>query len=105
MGRKSKLDLVRKWRYKHPTGKKVQCMRDLNLTRPTCDKYWDTCGTGIRKLPNDQAVERFRLENPNGRKVDCIRATGLDKKTVYKYWDRGIEIKKDSKSQQFFFDF
>lgn len=40
-GRKPKEALVRKWREAHPTGRKVDCCRDLGLSRPTVYKWWN----------------------------------------------------------------
>lgn len=39
-GRKSKEDIVRKWRQLHPEGKKVDCHRETGLSRVTIDKWW-----------------------------------------------------------------
>lgn len=40
-GRKSKRDVVKKWRAENPNGKKIQCERETGLSRPTVLKWWD----------------------------------------------------------------
>lgn len=32
---------VKEWRKEHPEGKKIECARDLGISRPTVDKWWD----------------------------------------------------------------
>ncbi len=34
-------ETVREWRKLHPLGRKIQCHRDTQLSRPTIDRYWD----------------------------------------------------------------
>ena len=34
-------ELVREWRQKHPNGRKIECAREVGISRPTIDKYWD----------------------------------------------------------------
>jgi len=34
-------EMVREWKQKHPKGRKIECSRDLRISRPTIDKYWD----------------------------------------------------------------
>ena len=34
-------EIVREWRKLHPSGRKIQCHRDTQLSRPTIDRYWD----------------------------------------------------------------
>ena len=40
-GRKSKEDVVRLWREKHPDGKKADCIRETGLDKKTVYKHWD----------------------------------------------------------------
>ena len=40
-GRKPKKEIVQKWRLEHPDGKKVDCIRDTGLTKPTVYKWWN----------------------------------------------------------------
>ena len=40
-GRKSKIDIVQRWRESNPEGKKIQCFRETGLSRTTIDKYWN----------------------------------------------------------------
>lgn len=40
-GRKSKKDLVQQWRKENPNGKKIDCERELKLSRHTVLKWWD----------------------------------------------------------------
>jgi len=40
-GRKPKAELVYEWRLKNPNGKKADCIRDTNLSKPTVYKWWD----------------------------------------------------------------
>lgn len=40
-GRKSQKELVVEWRRNHPTGKKVECIRDTGLSKPTVYRWWD----------------------------------------------------------------
>lgn len=40
-GRKSKENIVREWRSKHPDGRKCECARDTGLSKPTVYKHWD----------------------------------------------------------------
>lgn len=39
-GRPSELETVKKWREKHPDGKKVECIRGTGLGKTTVYKYW-----------------------------------------------------------------
>lgn len=39
-GRKPQGDKVREWRRLHPDGRKVDCIRDTGLSKPTVYKYW-----------------------------------------------------------------
>lgn len=41
-GRPQKGDEVREWRRSHPEGRKVDCIRETGLSRPTVSKYWNT---------------------------------------------------------------
>lgn len=102
--RPDKKDLVFTWRQNNPQGKKAQCIKELGLTRPTADKYWDDCGLDKKKGPQDQ-VQVWRLDNPKGSKAQCIKQTGLAKMTVYKYWEKVVQVKKEQGSDQLFFDF
>ncbi len=40
-GRKPKADIVKEWRLAHPEGRKVDCIRDTGLSKPTVYKWWD----------------------------------------------------------------
>ena len=40
-GRPSKKDLVQKWRLNNPLGKKIDCERELGISRHTVLKWWD----------------------------------------------------------------
>ena len=40
-GRKPKKDIVIEWRKDHPEGRKVDCIRDTGLTKPTVYKWWN----------------------------------------------------------------
>lgn len=40
-GRKSKKELVQEWRVQNPSGRKVDCIRELKLSKPTVYKWWD----------------------------------------------------------------
>lgn len=41
-GRKSKDQIVAKWRYNNPQGKKVECIRETGLSKPTVYKHWNS---------------------------------------------------------------
>lgn len=41
-GRPSKKDLIEEWRKNNPGGKKVQCARELNISRQTVYKWWES---------------------------------------------------------------
>ena len=34
-------EIVKEWRKINPSGRKMQCHKDTNLSRPTIDRYWD----------------------------------------------------------------
>lgn len=40
-GRKSKQNIVKVWRRKNPTGRKIDCHRQTGISRPTIDRWWD----------------------------------------------------------------
>ena len=40
-GSGTKEEIVLKWRAEHPEGKKVDCIRDTGLTKPTVYKWWN----------------------------------------------------------------
>ena len=37
-------EIIREWRQKHPCSTKAECHRDTKISRPTIDKYWESCG-------------------------------------------------------------
>lgn len=39
-GRPSKAEVVQQWRLKHPEGKKVDCIKETGLSKPTVYKWW-----------------------------------------------------------------
>lgn len=39
-GRKSKKNIVQEWRKENPSGKKIDCHKDTQLSRVTIDKWW-----------------------------------------------------------------
>lgn len=41
-GRKPKRQLVHEWRAAHPDGKKIECIRETGLSKPTVYKWWDS---------------------------------------------------------------
>lgn len=40
-GRPSKEKIVLDWRKQNPRGRKVDCIRETGLSKPTVYKYWD----------------------------------------------------------------
>ena len=40
-GRPNKEQLVKQWRIDNPQGKKIECERELGLSRHTVLKWWD----------------------------------------------------------------
>ena len=40
-GRKTKKDIVQKWKSEHPEGKKADCIRDTGLDKKTIYKWWN----------------------------------------------------------------
>jgi hypothetical protein len=53
-GRKAKYEIVYQWRQDHPNGKKVDCIRETGLTKPTVYKWWDIQLLDLRKEPKEQ---------------------------------------------------
>lgn len=43
-GRPTKLSLITRWRESHPNGRKIDCERDLQISRHTVLKWWDDAG-------------------------------------------------------------
>lgn len=41
-GRKRKKDIVLEWRMNNPKGKKIDCIKDTGLSKPTVLKWWNT---------------------------------------------------------------
>ena len=41
-GRPTKQEIVQAWRVEHPDGKKVDCIKDTGLSKPTVLKWWNT---------------------------------------------------------------
>lgn len=41
-GRPDKKDMIQEWRKAHPDGRKVDCIRDTGLSKPTVYKWWQT---------------------------------------------------------------
>ena len=39
-GRKDKKEIVQDWKISHPNGKKIDCIRDTGLSKPTVYKWW-----------------------------------------------------------------
>jgi hypothetical protein len=46
--------IVYQWRQDHPTGRKVDCIRETGLTKPTVYKWWDIQLLDLRKEPKEQ---------------------------------------------------
>ena len=40
-GRPSKEQIVREWRASHPNGRKIECIKDTGLSKPTVYKWWN----------------------------------------------------------------
>ncbi len=38
----TKQSLIQEWRIKNPQGKKIDCHKELGLSRPTIDKWWNS---------------------------------------------------------------
>lgn len=41
-GRKSQFETVQMWRAAHPDGRKIDCIRETGLSKPTVYKHWET---------------------------------------------------------------
>lgn len=67
-GRKSKIDLVSKWRSKNALGKKADCIRETGLSKPTVYKYWDSCTPTERDIK--AAEKRLARETELQRRID-----------------------------------
>lgn len=39
-GRPQRKDMVQEWRKNNPNGRKVDCIRDTGLSKPTVYKWW-----------------------------------------------------------------
>lgn len=39
-GRPAKANIVQLWQQEHPNGRKVDCIRDTGLSKPTVYKWW-----------------------------------------------------------------
>lgn len=44
-GRPSKQEIVQQWRQQHPEGRKVDCIRDTGLSKPTVYRWWEARST------------------------------------------------------------
>jgi hypothetical protein len=53
-GRKAKYEIVYQWRQDHPTGRKVDCIRETGLDKKTVYKWWDIQLLDLRKEPKEQ---------------------------------------------------
>jgi hypothetical protein len=42
LGRPDKRAIVVQWRKEHPDGRKVDCIQDTGLSKPTVLKWWDS---------------------------------------------------------------
>ena len=40
-GRPAKQDQVKEWRKKNPNGRKIDCIRETGLSKPTVYKWWE----------------------------------------------------------------
>lgn len=40
-GRKPKKDIVQEWQRQHPDGRKIECIRDTGLSKPTVYRWWN----------------------------------------------------------------
>ncbi len=50
-GRPDKAKIVEEWRKAHPEGKKIDCERELKLSRHTVIKWWNVKGQGEADTP------------------------------------------------------
>ena len=39
-GRPDKKEIIKKWREKNPKGKKIDCIRETGISKPTVLKWW-----------------------------------------------------------------
>lgn len=77
------LNVITHWREENPKGKKIDCIRDLNYSFNTVNKYWGKCG---ESLSAKDKVENWCKDNPKGKKAWCVSETNLSFPTVNKYW-------------------
>lgn len=49
-GRPSKQDIVKEWQQQNPEGRKIDCIRQTGLSKPTVLKWWNEC-------PNEETIE------------------------------------------------
>lgn len=79
-GRKDKRDIVQEWRKKHPDGRKVDCIRDTGLTKPTVYKWWNG-GPDVTvkpipskkpKMTDEQLIQMFIADMMQGLPTDEI---------------------------------
>lgn len=93
MGRKAfAYENIKAWRQENPDKSKKDCRRDLNLSFPTVQKYWEQCGLEKSMSPKEK-VESWCKENPEGIIAWCIEDTHLSWMTVKKYWTNGSKKK------------
>ena len=79
-GRKDKRDIVQEWRKKHPDGRKVDCIRDTGLTKPTVYKWWDdSSDVPVKpnppkkpKMTDEQLIQMFITDMTKGLSADEI---------------------------------
>lgn len=64
-GAPTKDEIVKEWRKNHPNGKKVECIRETGLSKPTVYKWWDTVDES-----NDKSKQTFKLNEDGEWFVD-----------------------------------
>ena len=66
MNRSKQRTTVIEWRKQHPDGRKIECIRDTGLSKPTVSRWWDA-------VPDE--VEETTVAEPAERSLDEIMAS------------------------------
>lgn len=59
-GRPSKQMIVQEWREKHPDGRKVDCIKETGLSKPTVYRWWDAKDNAETMVDKDYIEREYR---------------------------------------------
>lgn len=87
-GRPSKQMIVYDWQRTHPEGRKIDCIRETGLSKPTVLKWWDTVPKQLKVSVEETSVEDLQAVS-SGIVADCQKIAaerGISEEEAYEIY-------------------